>query len=293
MSDLDRALDDRMTAYRPAAVPLYDVVRRRRPRLARSRPGHRRRRPVGRAGGAADEFLRRPEGRRVDLRRGRAACLSGHGAAAVPLPGTLPGIYQVSTSGAQTAAVRNCLASVPGAVVDGLSSEPVPVAAATICRSPDEPCQSFGSSEEAELRQVFAGATAVPSGRVRCALSFSYTVALERPGDATTWSVPIDSCNFVSRGAVPVRLPGNPLPLVRRLFEQARTGTSRDAFVQRCGSEHAPLAPQYVGRREQTLARSVRIVGLDGTCLPHTKDLRRGRVDVLLVRGTVVWAGRF
>lgn len=71
------------------------------------------------------------------------------------------------------------------------------------------------------------------------------------------------------------------------------------AFINRCVSgERQDLAPEYVGRSEQVLttARFVvpaRVVGRDGECLGRTRDLQLDRLNFIIRDGIIIWAGRF
>lgn len=84
------------------------------------------------------------------------------------------------------------------------------------------------------------------------------------------------------------------LPNVR--VTQTSTTAPETSAVDVCLDPGAQPATEYVGLLETTATNDagppVRVVGRDRVCLGHTRDLRFGRIDLVVDRGVIVAASR-
>jgi hypothetical protein len=258
--------------------------------------------------GRADErtYTVQPAARTVSnvrLEEQRAACFALPGVQAVDLDESLPVTYRVTVPAAEAPAFERCIRGVVGLYVPEIEDEsPRPGGGlvwtgVTVCRvtaEGDGDCQRFGEVEARVLDDALEQAVPAAADQVYCAaLTPTYSVKLEHPSARTTPFIVPTGCGPMQQGGRDYLLPPEVPALLQQLHADAGTGPSVEAFVRRClaplGELPAPAAG-HVGRNEAEVAPPARVVGRDGSCLPVTRDDVPGRVDVLVVRGKVVWA---
>jgi hypothetical protein len=314
--DLDRAVDARIDAFRPDALPPFSAIEARKRGRDRRRlafgagtlavvavagvgivvpaldRGGDRLTPGQTASGltrtAFEVRLAQGELRSTDggPALARCAALPGAVGGVVPARSTPPSfVVSVEGTAEQIAGVKECLDALPAATVREVEAPVTQQQSIFFVRYDGT---AAVAAYDAGIKQCMRlpGVTGNSTGEM-----YPGDYKLAAAGDSAD---ALDRCLDAVPAATVDRAEGGP-----------GEGAGLAAFIARCvGAEQPALTPEYVGLTEDEARRVVprdlaepirefRVVGRDGDCLGRTRDLRSDRVNFLIVDGKILWAGRF
>lgn len=244
-------------------------------------------------------------------------CLRLPGTSQVLIFLSKPGQYSLTVTGdREVTAFRACVRAVPGAGMsskrvqtlggtDGLLACPTDV---SVCLD-DGQCEVRGAAKAQALRDLLASAPVTGGPAAICEKrrgtnsrpAIGYRVFFTDSEAATMTVLSPDDCQPLAFDGRLFSLDEAQRAAVRATYESPLGQQDLGAFVQQClGDPSARQALEVVGLTEAAAERLVRdhnepfrVVGRDGGCSAHTKDLRGNRVNVVLNEGRVVGAARF
>lgn len=182
------------------------------------------------------------------------------------------------------------------------------VRGATLCLAdargefPEDSCRLIGKDGADRLTRALNGAQ--PQGRQpMCdATGATYRLLFDMPSARVIPIIIPTACGPITVGPGQYRINDR---AARALDAEYAREAKYTKFINRCvGREDVPLAPAFVGLDEDKATReesrvlaenvtTIRVIGRDGSCLGRTRDLRSDRVNLIVMDGEVVWAGRF